>query len=201
MDDQADLSMSVRRARCRRAAPVWTLVVSVVWLASCSDPEAHNGAPAAGAGEAVDVVTAAAALKPFGVRIEAVGTARANESVDVTSKASNTVSAIRFEEGDRVRRGAVLVELDGAEARASLAEAEAALAESESQFKRSRDLFAQQALSDVAARSDRSDAEGQSGARRRARRRGSPTRSFAPASTAAPAFVASASAASSAPAP
>ena len=131
--------MSVRRARSQRAAQAWTLVASVVWLASCSDPEAHNGAPTAGAGEVVNVVTAAAALKPLGLRIEAVGTARANESVDVTSKVSNTVSAIRFEEGDRVRRGAVLVELDGAEARAQLAEAEAALQESQNQFERSRD--------------------------------------------------------------
>ncbi len=89
--------------------------------------------------ETVDVVTAEAAIKPLGIEIEAVGTARANESVEVTSKTSNTVTAIRFEEGDRVRKGAVLVEFDSAEVRASLAEAEAALAESQNQFKRSRD--------------------------------------------------------------
>lgn len=81
------------------------------------------------------------------MQIEAVGTARAKESVDVTSKATNTVVAIRFQEGDLVRKGEVLVELDSAEARADLEEAEAALAESENQFKRSQDLFAQQALS------------------------------------------------------
>lgn len=81
------------------------------------------------------------------MEIEAVGTAGAKESVDVTSKTMNTVVAIRFNEGDRVRKGSVLVEFDGAEARADLEEAQAALAESESQFKRSRDLYAQQALS------------------------------------------------------
>lgn len=98
--------------------------------------------------QAVEVVTVAATMKPMGVEIEAVGTARANESVDVTSNASNTVTAIRFEEGDRVRKGEVLVELDGAEERAALAEAEAALAESQNQFKRSRDLFTSKALSE-----------------------------------------------------
>ncbi len=46
-----------------------------------------------------------------------------------------------------VRQGAILVELNGDEARASLAEAEAALAESQNNFKRSRDLYSQQALS------------------------------------------------------
>lgn len=97
--------------------------------------------------EGIAVTTTVVASRPLGTQIEAVGTARANESVDVTSKTSNIVTAIRFEEGDLVERGDVLVELDSAEARASLAEAEAALADSESQFKRSRELYAQQALS------------------------------------------------------
>jgi membrane fusion protein (multidrug efflux system) len=81
------------------------------------------------------------------VEIEAVGTARANESVEITSQISNKVTAIRFDEGEFVKRGQVLVELDSAEERAALAEAEATLADSESQFRRSRDLYAQQALS------------------------------------------------------
>lgn len=97
--------------------------------------------------ETIDVVTAQAAIKPLGMEIEAVGTARANESVDVTSKISNRITAIKFEEGDRVRKGAILVEFDSAEVRASLAEAEASLAESQNNFKRSRDLYTQQALS------------------------------------------------------
>ena len=59
----------------------------------------------------------------MGIEIEAVGTTQANESVDVTSKASNTVTAIRFREGDEVDRGAVLVEMDAAQVRAALAEA------------------------------------------------------------------------------
>jgi len=121
----------------------------IVTLAACGKPEAQPGSRAgrpAGA-DPVAVVTATVVQRPLGTEIEAVGTARANESVDVTSKASNIVTAIRFDEGDFVRRGAVLVELDSAEARATLAEAEATLADSESQFKRSQELFAQQALS------------------------------------------------------
>ena len=55
--------------------------------------------------------------------------------------------AVRFEEGQLVRRGQLLVELDGAQARADLAAAQAALAESRSAYARSKDLFAQQALS------------------------------------------------------
>lgn len=105
--------------------------------------------PGAVSGDAplIPVVTAVAMVRPLGIQIEAVGTARARESVDVTSKATNTVVAIRFKEGDVVRKGDVLVELDSAETRAELEEAQAALADSENQFRRGQDLFTQQALS------------------------------------------------------
>lgn len=95
----------------------------------------------------VPVVTAQPQKRPFGVELEAVGTALANESVEITSKITNTVTAIRFTEGQRVRRGAVLVELDRATAAAELAEAEANLADARNQFNRGRDLSVTQALS------------------------------------------------------
>lgn len=122
---------------------------AVFLLAGCSSRDGVGSEPAARSDEAaVGVVTAPAQIKPLGVQIEAVGTARANESVEVTSKATNTVVAIRFEEGDFVRRGDILVEFDAAQARAALAEAEAALAESQNNFKRSQDLFTNKALSE-----------------------------------------------------
>jgi membrane fusion protein (multidrug efflux system) len=120
---------------------------SALCLAACSGPIDVPGAGASGSADAIPVVTAAALVRPLGVQIEAVGTARAKESVDVTSKATNTVVAIRFKEGDLVRKGDVLVEFDSAEVRAELEEAQAALADSENQFRRGQDLFTQQALS------------------------------------------------------
>jgi membrane fusion protein (multidrug efflux system) len=81
--------------------------------------------------------------------MEAIGSARANEAVDITAKTSNRVTAIRFREGQRVRQNDVLVELDSEQARANLAEAEAALGDSRSQYKRSRELFATKALSEA----------------------------------------------------
>jgi len=95
----------------------------------------------------VPVVTALPQKRPFGVELEAVGTALANESVEITSKTTNTVTAIRFTEGQRVRRGAVLVELDRATVGAELAEAEANLADARNQYNRGRDLSVTQALS------------------------------------------------------
>jgi membrane fusion protein (multidrug efflux system) len=80
-------------------------------------------------------------------QINALGTARANEAVDVTSKTSNTVTSVRFDDGQRVQKGQVLVELDSAQATADLAGAEAARAESASQLNRSRELLSTKALS------------------------------------------------------
>lgn len=80
-------------------------------------------------------------------KLEALGNARANESVDISSKISNVVTAVHFGDGQRVNRGQVLVQLDDAQARADVAAAEAAVAESERLFNRSRELMVTEALS------------------------------------------------------
>jgi membrane fusion protein (multidrug efflux system) len=101
----------------------------------------------AGGAQTVGVVTAPASQGALGLEIEAIGSAVASESAEITSRTLNTVTAIRFADGQLVRRGTVLVEFDSAQARADLAGAEAALAESRSQYNRSRELFSTKALS------------------------------------------------------
>jgi membrane fusion protein (multidrug efflux system) len=119
-----------------------------VFLAGCGDSEVGAAGRRADAPPtAVSVVTAVAKMEPMGVAIEAVGTTRANESVEVTSKASNTITAIRFAEGAPVEKGAVLVQMDDAAAQADLAAAEAALVRSKSAYDRSKGLASRQALS------------------------------------------------------
>jgi membrane fusion protein (multidrug efflux system) len=95
------------------------------------------------------VLVSTARSEPFAQVIEAVGSARANEAVDITAKNSNRVTAIRFREGQQVRKGDVLVEFDSEQVRAALAEAEAALQDSRRQFDRSRELFTTKALSEA----------------------------------------------------
>jgi len=111
-----------------------------------------GGAPgAAGGGSSqmpVAVVAVPARSEKIAFEIEALGTTRANESVDITAKVVNQVTAVRFTEGQQVRRGEVLVELDAEQVRADLAVAEAALAESRSQYRRSRELYNTRVLSD-----------------------------------------------------
>lgn len=135
-----------RRSLIIVAALLAAIAGAYVYGSRRADPPA--GAPAGVVGpESVAVVTAAVQEKPIAVEVEALGTARANEAVEVTSKVANKILSVHFNEGQWVRRGQVLVEMDGAQDRADLAAAQAALAESQSAYTRSRDLYAQQALS------------------------------------------------------
>ncbi len=88
------------------------------------------------------VEVAPAAPHRFVDRIEALGTARASESVTLTAQVTETVARIHFEDGQTVRKGTILVELDHAEEDAQLAEAEATLQEAERQLARIRELVA-----------------------------------------------------------
>ncbi len=109
---------------------------------------APGGTGGLGSGSpAVSVVTAVASRRLINVGIEAIGTAGANESVNVSSKTSNIVTAIHFSDGQAVRAGQILVELDRAQASADLAAATADFVESQSQYNRSRDLVETQVVS------------------------------------------------------
>lgn len=112
-------------------------------------PGGAPGAPpgADGGSPPVSVVTAVAKRRQIAIGIEAIGTAGANESVNVSSKTSNIVTAIHFSDGEAVRAGQVLVELDRAQASADLAAANADFLESQSQVNRSRDLLPSQVIS------------------------------------------------------
>ena len=64
---------------------------------------------------------------------ESVGTARANESVTITAKQAGNIDKINFTEGEHVRAGAVLIELEAKERRADVDQARADLEQSRAQ--------------------------------------------------------------------
>lgn len=87
------------------------------------------------------VVVATVKLQSFPLSAEALGNARANESVDIRPKITATLMAIHFEEGQEVVAGDMLVELDKLEPVADLAAAKATLVNSEARYQRSRELY------------------------------------------------------------
>ncbi|WP_417479404.1 efflux RND transporter periplasmic adaptor subunit [Maricaulis maris] len=74
--------------------------------------------------------------------VEALGTARANETVTITARVTDTISRINFESGQQVEAGAILVELTDTEEAAGLAEARTTLREAQRDLTRATDLVA-----------------------------------------------------------
>ena len=121
------------------------IAFSLALLAACDD-EPQTG-PAGGWGGAARVVAEQIELRPLVDEIEALGTAMANESVEIRPRISSLVTRILFEEGQFVKEGDLLLELENSEIRAGLALAEASLSESRSLYNRSKELESTQAIS------------------------------------------------------
>ena len=100
--------------------------------------QAPSGRPRTAA--AVLVVATPVASQPLQEMVEALGTARANESVTLTASLTDTVRRINFDDGDYVEAGTVLVELTSEEEEAQLAVARAELDEARRQLARLNDL-------------------------------------------------------------
>ncbi|HCM48493.1 MAG TPA: efflux RND transporter periplasmic adaptor subunit [Colwellia sp.] len=79
--------------------------------------------------------------------VEAVGTARANEQVIITSKYSDLVDEIYFDDGQNVKKGALLVKLNNQEELAKVNELTANLSESKAHLKRLTELLSSRATS------------------------------------------------------
>lgn len=102
-----------------------------------------GAAPQPGGGGRAPLITAGTVGKArFAEEIEAIGTAKARDSVTITAKTADTVAAINFTEGQQVEAGAILIEMASAQQAADLAAARADLAEAEKAYARAADLVA-----------------------------------------------------------
>ncbi len=95
----------------------------------------------------VPVVSVPVGSETFTDSFSALGNIRANEAVDIRSRISSVVTAIHFEEGQLVKQGDLLVELDNREVKAELAVAQASYDKVKSQYERSKSLRATQVVS------------------------------------------------------
>jgi membrane fusion protein (multidrug efflux system) len=87
-------------------------------------------------------------LAEFIESVEAVGTARANEQVIITSKYSDLVDEIYFDDGQKVKKDAVLVKLNNQEELAKVNELNANLSESQAHLTRLTELLSSKAISE-----------------------------------------------------
>ena len=141
---------AARPAATAAALPALAALATAMLLAGCGNGESERNAMfRGGAGAAAPVLTEVVSLGAVTDEYIALATARANEAIDVTPRISSVVSAIHFEEGQTVRMGQVLVELDSREIRADLDLAEANLRERRSRYGRLETLAASQVVSEV----------------------------------------------------
>ncbi|HEY8579873.1 MAG TPA: efflux RND transporter periplasmic adaptor subunit [Beijerinckiaceae bacterium] len=97
-------------------------------------------APAAAAPQAAPVEVARVTTGRVADEVEAVGTLSANETVTIAPEIAGRITALPFEEGQRVKRGATLVELDSSILDGELKQAQSELALAEEAFARATEL-------------------------------------------------------------
>lgn len=110
------------------------LLAFTVSAAFAQPKDAAKGPPA------MPVKAAAAKLAPAADEASAVGTLRADESVTIRPEIAGRIGEIRFNEGQAVARGALLVKLDQAELGAVVASSRAQLKLEQQKLERAEDL-------------------------------------------------------------
>jgi membrane fusion protein (multidrug efflux system) len=88
----------------------------------------------------LDVIVQSVALRDLQNNIEALGNLRAYESTVITAKTTKTVTHIHFDDGQRVNKGTVLVEMTNAEESALMDEARLTATEAKKQLERNAAL-------------------------------------------------------------
>ncbi len=134
-------------------------------VASASPPAGR--ASGAGGGP-VSVTTVPVQVRDLDVVLDATGTVSALNSVDIRPQVASTITRVHIREGQFVTAGQLLFTLDArsdevavTKARAQLAKDQASLADAERQLARSRDLFAQNFISQGAVDTNQTLVESQ----------------------------------------
>jgi membrane fusion protein, multidrug efflux system len=127
-----------------RRATAWlaVAVLSVFLLAACGKD--GNAAKAGGDDRPVSVTTQVVRPTAWNDTLEALGTARARESVTLTAKVSEIVQDVHFESGQQVAAGERLITLKGDAQQAALVQAQATFLEADQLYRRQRELADQQ---------------------------------------------------------
>lgn len=127
------------------------LLIGVIALAAfliyINLPESAESGGARPGGGKTPVVVTAASNQAFPIVVEALGTAVANESVNITAQEAQTVERIAFDDGDVVEANQILVQLNNRAELARVNELEINIDEANRQLVRIKDLANQSAAS------------------------------------------------------
>ena len=163
-----DLLIEARRVLKRHfllvaaAVLIGLMVVAAVMRIAFAGEEGGQGGPGGGrggpGGGGQTVAVAQVAQREFSDEIRVLGVARGRRSVNITAPASELVTRVMFRDGQTVRAGQPLIELQAREEDAAIIEARARVAQAEREYERTAALaergiaprvLAEQALSDL----------------------------------------------------
>jgi len=105
---------------------------------SASAAESKSGKGKGGRGGALVVKAATAVAKPMPVLIEAVGTVEPEHSVQVRAQVSGVLQSVLFNEGDLVKPGQLLFQIDGRTFEAQYRQSQAQLARDQAQLENAK---------------------------------------------------------------
>jgi RND family efflux transporter MFP subunit len=153
------------------------VILGAAMLTACGNkseataPQANasgNAAGRSGAGPSIAVSTVPVVTRDFPIVLQAIGSIAPVSSVDVRAQTSSVLTAVHVKEGQFVKAGELLFTLDSradeanvAKMRAQMAKDEAALADAKRQLVRSRDLLAQNFVSQGAVDTSQTQVESQ----------------------------------------
>lgn len=120
-------------------SPLWVGVLALVGFLVFINWPVEEPAQRQGS-RATPVVTQIVSIRPFAVTLQALGTAKANESVMITPQESDVITSLNFSDGQQVEAGTILAQLNSNEQKARLNELNINLAEAERQLKRIQNL-------------------------------------------------------------
>jgi RND family efflux transporter MFP subunit len=132
-----------------------SLSLLIIVLAGCGGGGQASGAPR-GAVRAIPVGVAAVAPRDLARSVVVTGPVEPVRTIGVNSLLAGTVLDVHVQEGDRVREGQLLAELDARETRAQYERAQAVLANAQGAFERNEQLAKSQIITDVEFQQSRS---------------------------------------------
>lgn len=123
---------------------VFLIVTAVVaaggWWFWMRSQASTGGTSAPGKKGAMQVEVTKVGREDYALDLTAIGTVRAFESIDISPNVTEAVTGLFFDDGDFVKKGALLATLSDAEEQAMLASAQATLAEEEREIERLKNL-------------------------------------------------------------
>jgi len=123
--------------------------VTVMGLMMSACGPQKDAAPAKAVRPPSLVKTAIVGKEDYALPLRVIGTVSADESSDISTNVTETVSELHFDDGDRVTKGQLLARLSDAEEEAAVASAKSILAEEEREIARLAGLVAEGAAAEA----------------------------------------------------